>query len=446
MPLNPSVMQAIETLNYRVTVGDVASQAGLDLNIAEQSLLALASEAGGHLQVAESGDIAYQFPRNFRAVLRSKYLRLRLQEWWNKVWGVLFYLVRISFGIVLITSVILVFLAITILFIVISSQGNGDNRNDSSRGGSFPMFWISPDFFWIFSPNYSSRYGRRSYSNNRSSYRRRNNDPDTNQVNFLEAIFSFLFGDGNPNADLDQRRWQSIATVIRNHKGAVVAEQIAPYLDEIGQGFQQEYEEYMLPVLTRFNGRPEVSPEGQIIYHFPELQVTAAQTQPHSVMAYLKEAQWRFSQAGSGQIIGAVGLGGINLIGLLILGQMLGDGTIAAQIGGLVAFVAGIYWVLAVYAVGFLVIPLIRYFWIQQRNRRIEARNQQRQERAVALNEATPELQHKLAFAQQFAQETIVSASNLAYTTEKDLTQQEFEQADQIDAEWQRRLNSANDY
>lgn len=29
-------------------------------------------------------------------------------------------------------------------------------------------------------------------------------------MGFLEAIFSFVFGDGNPNADYDKRRWQMV--------------------------------------------------------------------------------------------------------------------------------------------------------------------------------------------------------------------------------------------
>jgi hypothetical protein len=65
------MMQAIERLGYRVTVGDVAAQAGLDLNSAQQGLLALASDAGGHLQVAESGDIVFAFPQDFRSIIRS---------------------------------------------------------------------------------------------------------------------------------------------------------------------------------------------------------------------------------------------------------------------------------------------------------------------------------------------------------------------------------------
>ena len=98
--LNKDVMQAVEALNYRVTVGDVASRAGLDVQVAQQGLLALASETQGHMQVSEAGEIAYEFPKNFRGILRNKYWQLRMQEMLSKIWQVLFYLIRVSFGIV----------------------------------------------------------------------------------------------------------------------------------------------------------------------------------------------------------------------------------------------------------------------------------------------------------------------------------------------------------
>jgi hypothetical protein len=252
-----------------------------------------------------------------------------------------------------------------------------------------------------------------------------------------------LFGDGNPNVDLEEQRWQAIATTIRNNGGAIIAEQVTPYLDKLGERYQQEYEDYMLPVLTRFNGRPEVSPEGQLIYHFPELQVKATQRQAQPVSAYLREAVWKFSQASSGQIIGAIALGSANLVGALVLGNLL-RGGIAAQLGGLVGFVAGIYGLLLVYGVGFLAIPLIRYFWVKWRNQAIEARNQQRQQRAIALNEADSTVKQKLAFADRFTTETIVDESDLAYTTETDLTPQELRQADKTDAEWLKRLEQSD--
>lgn len=441
MAPEPRIMKAVEQLGHRVTVGDIAARAGLNINQAEQGLLALASDAGGHLQVAQTGEIAYLFPKNFRSILRNKYLRLQLQDWWEKIWRVLFYLIRISFGIILILSIVLILVAITMIVVAINSSSDNNNSGGGSRdsggGGGFiffPNFWIWSDIFWLFDPNYNRHYHQHRTTSHTSKPR--------SQLNFFEAIFSFLFGDGNPNADLEERRWQEIGTVIRNSGGAVAAEQIAPYLDDIGEGYKRENEDYMLPVLTRFNGRPEVSPEGEIVYHFPELQTTAKAWQPQPVPAYLREQPWRFSQATSGQLTLAMGLGGMNLIGAIVLGSLLRGGQIAAQLGGLVAFVQSIYWLLLAYGIGFLTIPLIRYFWIQWKNSKIEAKNQKRQNQSVALNQADITLGKKIAYAQQFAAQNVINKENLVYTSETDLLDQELEQQDQIDAEWQRRLDA----
>lgn len=135
----------------------------------------------------------------------------------------------------------------------------------------------------------------------------------------------------------------------------------------------------------------------------------------------------------------AAGLGAFNLIGALVLGWLLRNG-IAGQLGGLVAFVGGIYGLLLAYGIGFLAVPLVRYWWIQQRNQKLAARNERRQQLAENLNQGGAALQLKMAYAQQFAAETIVSQDNLAYSTETDLTEQEAAQADKIDAEWRKRL------
>lgn len=431
MQTDPNIMQAVEQLGYRVTVGDIATKAGLNINLAEKGLLTLASEAGGHLQVAETGDVVYQFPQNFRDILRNKYIQLQIQEWWQKVWRVLFYLIRISFGLILILSILLIFL--TIFAILTAANSSSDDRNDSgssSGGGIFyPRFWFGPDWFWFFYWDYDNRPYRR-YS-----------PEEKRELNFLEAVFSFIFGDGNPNANIDERRWQIIGSIIRNNKGAVIAEQIAPYLDEIAKGYATEYEEYMLPVLTRFNGRPEVSNEGQLIYHFPELQTTAHEHQQETPLpAYLREWLWRFSKATSGQILLAAGLGVVNLAGALFLGYLLLDPQVIEGITGLAAFVASIYGVLLAYGVGFLAIPSARYFWIKFQNKKIDQRNQLRQERAAILAQPDEQLQHKLSFAKQFAGQKIITTENLAYTTETDLEEQEFKKIEKGEDDWIRRL------
>ncbi|MBR8827277.1 MAG: hypothetical protein DSM107014_05125 [Gomphosphaeria aponina SAG 52.96 = DSM 107014] len=430
MTPQPEIMKSVEKLNYRVTVGDVAANAGLEINLAQRELLALASDAGGHLQVAESGDIVYLFPKNFRTILRNKYWRLAFQEWGEKVWKVVFFLIRISFGIVLIASIILMAIAITMILLAMSSdnEGEGGGGRNSSRGGR-GFFWFNfSDFFYFFGFNGYNNTSRRVNSGERS------------KMNFLEAVFSFLFGDGLPNPDLEERRWQEIGTVIRNNRGAVVAEQIAPYLDRI-EADRSEDEDYILPVLIRFNGYPEVSAAGEIIYYFPELQVTALERKSQPVSSYLREQLWQFSQAGSGQIMLASGLGAVNIILALVLGSLL-KGEIGEQLGGLVAFVDGIYWLLLGYGIAFLLVPLIRYFWIKWRNGKIKLRNQQREKCSLLLNRADARLQQKIEYASQFAAQKVIGDEDITYSTETDLLEQDIKRADKIDAEWQRRLES----
>ena len=430
---NSAIMRSIEELNYRVTVGDVATKSGLDLKIVQPGLIQLAADTNGNLQVAETGDIAYVFPNNFRNILQNKYWKLRWQKFLDKAWQIIFYLIRISFGIILISSIIIMLIAIVVIIIAIStSRGDDNNNSSSSRGGNFfffPHFWFTPDFFWIFSPGYQQRRYSRSLSRSREK---------ENELNFLESIYSFLFGDGDPNPNLEERRWQNIGTIIKNNHGAIVAEQVAPHLDNITI-YNERDEDYVLPVLTRFNGYPEVSDKGDIVYYFPELQVSAEQRRKVSVSSYLRENPWQFSIASSGQKITAIFLGGFNFILALMLGSLLNSPEVALQMGGFIAFVDSIYGLLIAYAIGYLTIPLIRYFWLQRRNSKLEQRNEQRQKRANTLKN-NPELQAKINYAQQFADQKVITGDNVVYSTEKDL----LDQAEDMLSDWDRRLSDSS--
>jgi flagellar basal body-associated protein FliL len=426
--LNPQIMRSVEQLDYAVTIGDVATQAGLELNVTQQGLLALASEAGGHLQVTDSGDILYQFPKNFRTILRNRFWRLRLQELWQKIWGALFYLIRISFGVILIISIIVMFLAIVAILIAVNSKDSDSNSGGDRDGGGF--FFFPTDIFWIFNPSpdynrYESRAGHGKSSSARS-------------MNFLEAIFSFLFGDGNPNEDLEEKRWQTIGTLIRNQGGAIAAEQVAPYLDNVTSS-NQETEDYILPVLARFNGYPQVSDQGDLIYYFPELQVTAKKRTLTAISSYLNEKRWQFSQADSGQIMLSLGLGTVNIVLALMLGGLLRQYGAGIAIASLIQ---PVYGVLLIYAIAFLAIPLGRYFWLQWQNQGIDSRNQKRQAKAEWLTLPNPKFRQKLQFAEDFAAEKVITAADITYRTDEDLLTQEALQSDKIDQEWQRRLES----
>jgi hypothetical protein len=416
MTSRTAVIDAVEKLNYRVTIGDVAAQSGLDLNTAQREVLAIASETGGNIQVAESGEIAYKFAPDFRQILVSRSFWLQVKESLKGVWKWVFLGIRFSFGILLIVSIAIVVIGIIAATIALnqsrSDNDRDDRRSDRGGGGGF-----------IFLGGWGSPFGNPFIMFDRDYYEpQRLRDRDPNDMNFFESVFSFLFGDGDPNANLEERRWREIATMIRNNNGVVIAEQIAPYLDETSNIENDEY--FVIPVLAKFNGFPEVSEAGTLAYKFPELQKVASERKSKSKSAYLQEKLWKFSQAPQGKITLAIGLGIFYLVAALYLGSLLGKLKIAS---GLLGLIQAAYGFLLGYAVLFLSTPLVRYFVLQYLNGGISDRNKKRASRAEALKNPSSTLREKLNFASTFAmQQEAIDQNNLAYTTEQDLADQEY--------------------
>jgi hypothetical protein len=73
-----------------------------------------------------------------------------------------------------------------------------------------------------------------------------------------------------------------IGRYIQSRGGVVAAEEVAPFLDVTpGQvasdrGRVTLDESYMLPVLARLGGEPQVDSAGNLLYSFPSLQQTGA--------------------------------------------------------------------------------------------------------------------------------------------------------------------------
>ena len=446
MTPNVDIMTAVEQLDYTVTVGDVAVQTGLNIQSVENDLLFLASESGAHLQVSETGDVVYLFPKNIKALLQQKYWQLRVSMLWGQLWTLLFFLIRISVGLLLISSIILVTIAIAVVVIgvQVSSQSQSSDRDRPSSSSSSSASPISAYQFNILLQGFVSVFQyhpHRSYRRQRSTPNRRQREKPA--LNWLEAIFSFFFGDGNPNVDLEEERWHQIGQVIRQHQGAIAAEHVAPYLDGIDRDLQLDEEDYILPVLTRFNGRPQVTDTGHLVYQFPELQVTVEEPESFrsSPSSYLEETPWRFSQATGGQMLLAAGLGLANIIGVIWLG-LLPDASPQSDLYVVYQFASQIYIFLLAYALLLGITPIIRFVTLQGRNTGIKNRNQEREARSHLLAQPSDVLRRKLQEVRQFAHQTLLSESSTVYTTERGLTEQELEQSDQIDQDWQRRLEN----
>jgi hypothetical protein len=178
----------------------------------------------------------------------------------------------------------------------------------------------------------------------------------------------------------------------------------------------------MLPVLSRFNGQPTVSPEGNIVYVFPELQSTAAsEHRALPTQSFLQEIPQRFSAASPGAIALSIVLGSLNLAGAIYLESLLVKEIIAN--GSVLPLAHNICLLLLGYGTAFVGIPLGRYFWLKRYNKKVGDRNAERQERSLLLNDAV--VQGKISYARKFAAQSVIGKDDLVYTTESDLLEQE---------------------
>ena len=144
------------------------------------------------MAVTNDGDILYSFPRNVRSILQQRSLGQKVRTTYAAASPFLFYLLRASFGVALLASL----LALGSAFVVVSSSsrssdddkgnGNGRGRGFSFNGGLGRMeanmltdwFFYRPYYGYYQSPRY-----RADYVTSPTSMR-------AGELTFIESFFS----------------------------------------------------------------------------------------------------------------------------------------------------------------------------------------------------------------------------------------------------------------
>lgn len=415
----------------RCSVGEAAAGTGLSLQEAEQGLLALVAEAPGRLQVTGDGSLLFVFPPALRLRLLANSGRRRLLAQLQALGRLAARLIRLSFGVVLVLVSTLVVLCLLVLLIVrlfasdkggdvalgllqvlaqvpatildLLVSGIGALAREGSSSATLQQLW---SLLWDL-PGEGS-------------------EPES--LGFLSAVFSILFGDGDPNARLEPLRWRRIAAFLRLHGGVVIADDLAPLLElpdcpSDPDRRRELADAAMLPVLLRFDGRPEVSEEGDLIHCFPSLPASAAAAAvPAAPVPPLRERSHRFSRAGLEQRV-AYGLG---------VGALLALSPYLLVITP--AWLAPVAW-LGRFAIGYglllLLVPLLRLPLQRWRNRAIAVRNGRRRAWARAARHGGSRLQRRRAAARRLrAAEPQPSEPQVIYDSGRDLLEQRIDGLD----------------
>jgi hypothetical protein len=408
------------------TTAEASIGTGLPLDVVEPRLLALAVASGAQLRVADDGNVTYAFPAQLRRLLLARSWRLRLDAWLRKVWSVLFWIIRCSFGVVLVVLVALISVLVLLLGLALFwAEDDAANALLSVVGGGLELIVrivvaVLTDQFWIGSP------GRFSSGSEQ---------PPPQRVAFLESVYSILFGDGDPNQTLETRRWQRIGAFLRHRGGVVIAEDLAPLLDLASPPpetdaahtalIAEQADQGLLPVLLHFDGRPQVSDQGDLIYCFPALrqssEAPSSSDADHSHSTIegaslpLRERRIAFTHANQEQRW-TYGFLAVSLLGLSLL-LLQWSLPLSTALVGLALFGLG-------YSLLLFALPLLRWFGWHRANAAIHQRNRRRQQWANWAQLHPDELMSKRREAAFWRKSLPQISDGMVYTTEQDFLTQ----------------------
>jgi len=268
------VIDVLKTQKQGVTVADITAKTALPLETVKELVLIASDEYSGRMQVTESGEILYSFPRGFKSKYRGLGVTLKkafqaikkgaktLGVWLFKTWIML---MLVGYFVLFMAIALIALLAST----VISVSGSSDNRSSSRRndgiGGLYAVSYILDLIIriWFYS-EVSKSIDRSVYG-----YDYRAVKPKGRPLH--HAVFSFVFGDGDPNADWEARERKAVISYIQTNKGFI---SLPEFMILTGSA-HHEAEQKITRYCVEFGGMPEATEDGTVVYRFEALLLRA---------------------------------------------------------------------------------------------------------------------------------------------------------------------------
>jgi hypothetical protein len=281
-PAYKKVVEALKRRRGGMTAADVAAATALPLPAARELVNQAADEFQGRLEVTESSEILYSFPRGFTSRYRS--LAARLGRFGDKFLSVSLLCLTTFFKVWILVTLFgyfALFMLIALAALTLSFAGGSSNSNNRSRGDSGGGFVIATHIFdliirlWFYSELTRSMEG--SYRN-RGAYGRpagRTGQP------LHKAVFSFVFGEKDPNRDAEAGEKQALIAHVSSNRGIL---SLPEYMAVTGLA-PREAEGKILAFCAEFGGSPEATEEGTIIYRFQDILLRSGRNVPDSAAA-----------------------------------------------------------------------------------------------------------------------------------------------------------------
>lgn len=390
----------------------------MSLSAAQRELSALGYIINADLKVSEDGEnIEYSYAVDQRNTIgdmvnqRNRQMQIKtvVNE---KVIPFAYTTTKVLFGVFLLSSLAIAATAAIAALSVSSGDGSSSDRDDSSSNSRSNTIRMNRIITQTTLDVYRYDY---FYNPNRFN----KNDPQSRQdpIGFITRFYSFVFGDGNPNFDMEKKQLQKAISVIRENKGVICAEQLAPYLnppkiediqkkEEIGSAVVDE--SWMIETMIKLDGEPIVTEDGDIIYDFTKavesgrfvldnddlIGDSASNSSNNTIkndeedkLSFIEESVIPFTVANDGLMSVPSGLGVLNIIGVATIRNILRRGVLAVQYPALNAFLGPVYPLLLAYSIFYVAAPMIRSQRLKQENARIIERNENRKKWSKLLKE-----------------------------------------------------------
>jgi hypothetical protein len=343
-------------------VGDVVARSGLPSDDVRAGLKSLLETHRGHLAVSDSGEMIYEFdPRLIERgsepfLARAKRTVTSVIAKAFKAWIVIMLVVYF-----------VVFVVLVIAALVAGQRGN-DSRGGwgGGRGRSHGGFGINPFFwYWIWGPRW--HIGRPYYG-----HRWERTLDREDRVPFYKKVFAFVFGPDRPEPTRQQLD-RSVLRLIRARRGVVST---AELVQHTGTTFREADEE-MGRLLGAYDGEATVSPDGELVYAFPDVMTTVREDrrvrEPNAAWLRLEHPLELTGNTAAANAV-VVGMNSFTLLAAAtspwFIFPRLGLGGTAAWIG--------LVLVPVVFSVLFFAGPLVRMAGVRVENRRRRKRNVRR--------------------------------------------------------------------
>jgi hypothetical protein len=389
-----TLVSALKRQTGGMTVADMAAKTALPLQHIRDDLIPLAAdEYNARLQVSESGEILYSFPRGFKSRYRgfgpafsrfAEKAAAAVKRFFAAVFKVWIMVMLVGY------FVLFILITLAAVLFVAAASVSGKERNKRSSGGLGNAYFLSRMLdiifrFWFYrsliNAGYSGSYGR--------SYNRKRKDEDERPL--YKRIFSFVFGDGDPNKDWAEKEATEVISYIRKNNGVI---SLPEFVILSGLDFQTAEQE-ILSYCAKYGGMPEATEDGTVVYRFDSLLLAAEKAASRNTVS-LKNL-WKFSANKDGAntafaLINFVNLGfggyflyyflnpaAVSASGFSYLFRFVYSSLVTLGVSPVLPIAAGLGIVPVLFSLFFWIVPAVRKALIKKKNAAIGLENRRKQ-------------------------------------------------------------------